>query len=72
MKLNFDANYFETCIDLQIFPQFLKFKPPKVKVYRNTNDLHQINVNKQLKHVKNEQRKAKKESESDKKQFFKN
>ena len=36
-------------------------------MYRNTNDLYQIIVNKQLKLVKNEQRKAKKEFESVKK-----
>ena len=62
--------FFETCIDLQIVPKFFKFKPPKLKVYRNARDLNQIIVNKQLKLVKNEQRKAKKEFESDKKEIF--
>jgi len=51
-------NYLENCVFLQIFPKFLKFKPPKLKVYQDAKELYQIMLNRKLNSVKCEQRKA--------------
>ena len=52
MKLRLDVKYFETCADLDLCPQFLKFKAPKLKVYKNSSELYQIVVSKKLKEVR--------------------
>ena len=35
LKLNLDIKYSENCLDLNLFPKFLKFKPFNLQVYRN-------------------------------------
>ena len=32
LKLNLDIKYFENCLDLNLCPKFLKFKPPNLQV----------------------------------------
>ena len=34
VKWNLDIHYFEDCLRLGLFPDFLKFKCPKLKVYK--------------------------------------
>ena len=52
LKLRLDVKYFKTCTDLGLCPQFLKFKAPKLKVYKNSSELYQIVVSKKLKEVR--------------------
>ena len=33
-KLKLDLIYFETCLELRLCPQFLKFKMPKLSIYK--------------------------------------
>ena len=58
-KLVLDLKYFESCLELGIYPKFLKFKPPNLPAYQNTKNIlrkvlsNQINcVNKELKLAK--------------------
>ena len=51
-KLRLDVKYFEQCRSLQICPEFLKFKVPKLEVYRSLNNLFQIVLNKKLKELR--------------------
>ena len=53
-KLRLDVKYFEQCRSLQICPEFLKFKVPKLEVYRSSNNLFQIVLNKKLKELRKE------------------
>ena len=39
VKLKLDVKFFETCANLDICPQFLKFKAPNLKIYRNTKSI---------------------------------
>ena len=52
VKLKLDIKFFETCANLGICPQFLKFKAPNLKIYRNTKDLYRVIILKQLKEIK--------------------
>ena len=52
VKLKLDIKFFETCSNLDICPQFLKFKAPNLKIYRNTKDLYRVIVFKKLKEIK--------------------
>ena len=58
LKLNLDIKYFENCLDLNLCPKFLKFKPPNLQVYRNSDDLYRIVLNKKLKLTKKDKKKA--------------
>ena len=58
LKLNLDIKYFENCLDLNLCPKFLKFKPPNLQVYRNSDDLYRIVLNKKLKLTKKDEKKA--------------
>ena len=40
VKLQLDIKYFETCLDLDLCPEFLKFKPPNLSVYNNAQYLY--------------------------------
>ena len=55
-KLRLDCKYLETCCNLNICPEFLKFKPPNLKVYNSTKDLFQRVLNKKLNEVTRLQR----------------
>jgi len=48
VKLKLDVKYFELCTDLSLCPEFLKFRPPKLKVYEDSNDFHRIVVLRKL------------------------
>ena len=52
LKLNLDIKYFENCLDLNLCPKFLKFKLHNLQVYRNSDDLYRIVLNKKLKLTK--------------------
>ena len=52
MKLRLDIKYFETCAELGLCPQFLKFKAPKLKVYENSTELYRIVLNQKPKEVR--------------------
>ena len=56
-----EQRFFEKCLNLGICPDFLKFQPPRLMAYRNTNTLYQQVVQKQLNVVRNEVKKASKE-----------
>ena len=38
VKMKLDVKCFETCLDLKIFPRFLKFIPPNLNVYKKKTD----------------------------------
>ena len=52
VKLKLDLKSFKTCANLDICPQFLKFKAPNLKIYRNTKDLYRLIVLKKFKKIK--------------------
>ena len=56
VKLNLDVKYFESCLDLNLCPEFLKFKAPNLSVYRDGRYLFQAVVRKKLKEVKKDKR----------------
>ena len=56
-----DKCFFEKCLDLGLCPDFLKFKPPRLIAYRNTDDLYRQVVQYQLHAVIREAKKAAKE-----------
>ena len=47
-KKRLDVNYWRRCLDLGICPKFLTFKPPKVKQFRNHEDIYKNVVKKGL------------------------
>ena len=56
VKKEIDVLFFETCLDLKVCPEFLKFTPPNLKAYggKSTERLYQDVVKNQLHHVKEE------------------
>ena len=56
VKLGLDVKYFETCLDLSLCPEFLKFKIPTLNCEKNGKDLYQAVVRKKLKEVNREKR----------------
>ena len=56
VKLGLDVKYFQSCLDLKLCPEFLKFKPPNLSVYRNGKDLYQVVVSKKLKEINKNKR----------------
>ena len=55
-KLGLDVKYFETCLDLILYPEFLKFKIPTLNCDKNGKDLYHAVVSKKLKEVNREKR----------------
>ena len=55
------VKYFKTCADLGPCPQFLMFKVPKLKVYENSTEPHQIIIHKKLKEERKDLAKIEKE-----------
>ena len=53
-KLKLDNIYFQNCLDLGIFPKFLKIKTPKLKVYQDLKTIHREILRKQMEEVKKE------------------
>ena len=58
-KLGLDLKYFETYLDLNLCPEFLKFKPPKLQVYKNSREFYQVVVPKKLREIERETKTAK-------------
>ena len=61
VKLRLDIKYFEICSNLNLCPEFLKFRPPKLKVYNDSSDWHRVIVLKKFKEIKRDLYKAEKE-----------
>ena len=57
-KLKLDLKYFETCLELRLCPQFLKFKPPNLSVYKKPQFLYQTVLERKLKETLREFRTA--------------
>ena len=41
-KLRLDLKYFETCLDLNLCPEFSEFTPIKLQIHRNGKKFYQI------------------------------
>ena len=52
VKIKFDLKYLQTCLDLDLCPEFLKFKSPNFKVYNKPVDIYRLVVKKKLKEIK--------------------
>ena len=46
-NLKLDLDYFDRCAELNLIPEFLKFKPPNLEVYNNSNAFYQKVLNEQ-------------------------
>ena len=40
VKLCLDVKYLEACVELDIFPKFLRFKPPNISVYQDLSSVY--------------------------------
>ena len=49
-----DIRFWHRCIALKLCPEFLKFKPPRLKQYNNIQELYEIVVRKSLEQSKRE------------------
>ena len=58
-KLSLDLKYFEKCLELGICPKYLRFKPPKLPVYKNCKNVYRQVVNNQINVVKKDLKSAK-------------
>ena len=56
VKLGLDVKYFETCLDLSLCPEFLKFKIPSLNCDKNGKYLYLTVVRKKHKKVNREKR----------------
>ena len=56
VKLGLDVKYLENCADLNICPEFFKFKSPKLNVYKDGRDLYRTIVRKKLKEIDKDKR----------------
>ena len=56
VKLGQDVKYFETCLDISLCPEVLKFKILTLNYDKNGKNLHQAVVRKKLKEVSREKR----------------
>ena len=55
VKFKSDLKYPQTCLYLDLCPEFLKFKPPNLKVYIKPIDIYRLVVKKKLKEIKCEE-----------------
>ena len=53
-KKSLDKKFFLTCLDLEICPNFLQFKSPRLKAYDNTKTIYQQVVRQQIEVVERE------------------
>ena len=49
-KLLLDLKYFDTCVELGVCPNYLKFKPPKLPAYRDTKSVYRQVLSNQIKY----------------------
>ena len=47
-KLTLDIVYFKNCLELGVCPKFLRFKPPKLRVYQNPKSIYDGVISKQI------------------------
>ena len=47
-KLTLDILYFKNCLELGVCPKFLRFKPPKLRVYQNPKSIYDGVLSKQI------------------------
>ena len=52
VKLKLDLKYLQTCLDLDLCSEFLKFKPPNFKAYSKPREIYRLVVRKKLKEIK--------------------
>ena len=71
LKLILDVKFLESCLELKICPEFLKFKRPRLSVYNNSDNLFQSVLNKKLLETKQELRQAERLYSSSKEVFRK-
>ena len=48
VKRNLDVMFWQRCIDLEICPDFLKFRPPRIRQYKNVQQMYQHVVKESL------------------------
>ena len=53
-KLDCDIKYFESCQEMELIPEFLKFKVPNLKIYSNSESYYKLALNKFLESIKKE------------------
>jgi len=70
VKLRLDVKYFESCLDLNLCPEFLKFKCPNLSVYKDNRDILQTVVRKKPKEINREKRIAEATFDAQKKGLF--
>ena len=58
-KLDCDIKYFESCQEMELIPEFLKFKVPNLKIYSDSESYYKLALNKFIESVKKEKEKSK-------------
>ena len=48
VKLKLDKKFFQTCLELDLFPEFLKFRRPNLSVYSKPVDIYRVILTKKL------------------------
>ena len=71
VKIKLDLKYLQTCLELDLCPEFLKFKPPNLKVYNKPRDIYRLVVKKKLKEIKCEENLADRKYQTIKTGIFK-
>ena len=49
VKLRLDMKYLEACVELDICPKVLRFKPPNISVYQNLSSVYNIGLKRKIK-----------------------
>lgn len=70
VKLKLDVKYFENCLDLNLCPEFLRFKTPNLNVFKNNKDLYLTVVRKKLAEIKSTKKVAETKFNSQKNYIF--
>ena len=52
VKLRLDVKYLEACVELDICPKFLRFKPPNISVYHNLSSVYSIGLKRKIKETR--------------------
>ena len=58
-KLDCDIKYFESCQEMELIPEFLKFKVPNLKIYSDSESYYNLALNKYVEAIKKEKEKTK-------------
>ena len=70
VKLRLDVKYFETCLDLDLYPEFLKLKITNLNFSKNRKDVYQTVVRNKLKEINQEKQTAEAEFTKQKQAIF--